>query len=820
MSRISKTSPFRALAPLLCLLALAAPRLFSLDLTVTIIDADLEIPLEGAKVLLEDGSEVTGDRMGRARLSVPEDRAAILRISYPGYQSGRFSVPPGTAAYTAALRLRGAVTERELVIEAARPSGETVSGRSVGISGRDLARQAESGFVEDVMRAVKLLPGVGYVGGYMSMPSVRGGEPSDITAVFDGFYVERPYHWGGVFSIFDPKMVESARLSHGIFSARYGHTISGLLDIRAKSPSPDAAEVDLAVSTSSANANVSLPLGKTAPERGGGVFLMGKITYWDAFVWGAKQLSKVVDSESLDLINAVSTAPYIRSSALSASYAFSTDLSLSLNGFFGGDGVGASYTDYAAASAYEGEFFWDNKLGFLTSGLGYNPREDTLLRFRLGAGLLRSDLTGKVHSENREVTPTSLDDLDLFLSDRTVNVQARFDLDRDLGGGFLLALGMEERYSRWNRNQRYHRLNGSANPLVTDLEFNVKNHGLSSALYTVLEYRPENRRYGLELGLRGDHFLLAGKDFVLPGIPTVNPRLNLDLNLLEGAGPVDSLSLTFGTGLFSSIDNDLQNIEGRSDISGWTSTMNQSWTNLAGTKIDLAWGLTFTLEGYVKYVFDRSYVKAEEDSQNPRGSQKIDYFFDGQAFIWGFDCMLQKFDSRYWDGWIAYSYINARYRDPQSGSQSKNFGDWYYPDFHRFHTLHLILNYKPVQAVHLSTRFSLASGVPIPKTVAIVDDNEVPGPPPPWKRIQTYANDSRAGWVIPLDVKLSFFSFHKNGKARREIYLSLENLLSLAYRAETVKDFDANTGRETPGSRIASYDLPIPLLTFGVKWSY
>jgi hypothetical protein len=182
--------------------------------------------------------------------------------------------------------------------------------------------------------------------------------------------------------------------------------------------------------------------------------------------------------------------------------------------------------------------------------------------------------------------------------------------------------------------------------------------------------------------------------------------------------------------------------------------------------------------------------------------------------------MLQKMDSRYWDGWISYSYINAKYKDPQSTSRSENSGDWYYPDFHRFHTLNFILNYKPVPAVHLTTRFSLASGIPIPKTADIIPDPDVPGSPPPYKRIQVYDDYNRAGFVLPLDVKLAFFSYNKDGKVQREIYLSFENLLSVVYTPEGRKDFDENTGREIPAYSMASYDLPIPLLTFGFKWSF
>jgi len=773
---------------------------FGAELTVTVIDGDLGIALEGARIVSWDGKEFLCDAKGQAVLEVPGDRQVIIRISYPGYESSRAVLQPGTTEYTAALRLGGVLEARELVIEAPRPgSSETVSGRSVAISGRELARQAETGFVEDVMRAIKLLPGVGYVGGYMAMPSVRGGEPEDITAVYDGFYVERPFHWGGAFSIFDPKMVESAQLSHGVFSARYGHTISGLLDIHAKDPSSDAAEVNLAVSSSASNLHFSLPLGA-----GGGLALMGRVTYWDPFV----EVAKLFFEE----VKYITKAPYIRSTALGAAYNFSTDLSLTVNGFFGGDGVAAYYEEYTTASDFNADFFWDNKIAFLTSGLNYSPRQNLLLKTRLGVGFLQSDLDGKTHSENRAGT-YSVEDRTMFYSDRTTNVQGRFDLDWDFGKGIIFSFGLEERYSRWDRFQHFSRLSTDS-PVPVRADPSVLNHGLFSSLYAVMEYKSENRRFGMEAGLRGDHFCLTGEDFALKGIPVANPRINFDFGALEDRGIIDSLTFTVGTGLFSSVNSALQNVSVRDNVDEFAATQNRSWTNVAGTKLDFAGGYTFTLEGYVKYVFSRAYTKfVSEERYN-------EYYFDGKAFIWGFDCMIQKFTSRYWDGWISYSYINAKYRDPESTDRSRNSGDWYYPDFHRFHTLNVIFNYKPVPAVNLNARFSLASGIPIPKTVEIRDDPSDDHPPPPYERIQAYDDMSRAGMVMPLDIKLSFFNFNKKGKVQREWYLSFENLLSLVYTPAGRKDFDENTGREMPAYSMVSYDLPIPLMTFGIKWSF
>jgi hypothetical protein len=252
---------------------------------------------------------------------------------------------------------------RELVIEAARPeTNETKTGRSVAISEQELVRTAEIGIIEDVMSSIRLLPGVGYTGIFGAMPSIRGGDPGDLMASYDGFYLENPYYWMGGVSIFDPKMVSSERFSHGVFSSRYGHTISGLLEITSKQPSTTETEMELAVGSSAASLNLSLPLNGR-----GGILFMGKVTYWDTLIWTAQGLSRIIDNETLNMINAIKRSPYIRSAALSANYRISPDIDWRLNGFFGSDGVAFNRLGFNSPPFRAGRFIspWVNS-GFKT----------------------------------------------------------------------------------------------------------------------------------------------------------------------------------------------------------------------------------------------------------------------------------------------------------------------------------------------------------------------------------------------------------------------------------------------------------------------
>ncbi|GHV76441.1 hypothetical protein AGMMS49942_12620 [Spirochaetia bacterium] len=903
---------------LVLLFSLPNNALFARDVEIIVLDADLGIPLEGTRIRSWDGAEYECDEDGKVLIAVPDDRPVVIQAAYPGYENGRLAINREQSSFTLTLRLGGIMENRELVIEARQPgASETKLGRSVAISGAELARTAEIGIVEDVMSSVKLLPGVGYSGMFNAMPSIRGGDPGDLEAVLDGFYLARPYHWAGGMSIFDPKMIESVKLSHGVFSTRYGHTISGLLEVTSKKPSPTETELDVGLATSAASFNLSYPLfGK------GGIMLMGKVTYWDTLVWAAQGISKAVpDNEILGMVDSISVAPYIRSTALSANYRFTTDLELTLNGFFGSDGVGAKYiTSYDEDSLLADDgitgrmtmnFDYHNYQGFGIAGINYTPIPKMILRTTLGAGYTELIAEGSVNNDvevfytqsfidkyKDKLIGTNIDrakidashsyhapDLNAEIdSDNLVfNTQGRVDMDWDLGPalpGFLLAAGVQELYTNWRQYENVGIAGGPMEQLVgeiyaadglakgldelsnlgiagipeaailrpLDKVVDVNNHGLFSSAYTLLEYTTPNQFFGAELGLRMDHLYFAGRDFDVVTKPVWNPRLNLDFTILKNKdlfripGFLESLSVTTGTGLFSSMNENISFIEGNNrgldDMK-----LNRSWTSVLGTRVDVTGGWSFTIEGYYKYVFDRAHILADLS----RNSVDVGWGFDGEGHIGGFDLQLQKLTSRYIDGWISYTFTYARYREPTSsefgfGGIGEHGGDWYYPSFHRFNNFNLVLNIKPLRQFNIALRFGLASGQPLIKTIygevipypvqqvtwneetqkydPVLDENGNQVIIQKFRRPVIRREETRGPWVLPLDLKFSFFIFNRKGKVQTEIYVGVENLLSLVYKAEETTTYNDYTGKEDKGSSLAAYGFPIPMGSFGFKWSY
>ncbi|MCL2043181.1 MAG: TonB-dependent receptor plug domain-containing protein [Treponema sp.] len=870
------------------LIAFVLIPLFARDIEIIVVDAELGLPLEGAIIRSWDGNQHICNEEGIAVIAVPVDRQVVIQASYPGYETGRLVITTQTDNITLGLLLSGILQSRELVVEASRyAETETRTGRSVAISGQDIGQSAEIGGVEDAIASVKLLPGVIVTEFADAQPSIRGGDPQDTSASLDGFYIDFPYYWGGAFSIFDPRMVESAQLSHGVFSSRHGNTISGLIDITSQKPSPTETELELGLSASAASVSISYPLmGK------GGILFMGRVTYIDPFIFLAKEAAKIPEfpDDLAGLINSIKTAPFIRSGTATGNFRFTDRLELRATAFFGADGVGIKYENSFRIDGLNSDekLFIDytHYQGFFTTSLLLNPRNDMLIKFFIGAGFQdrifeeeeSSNIYEKSFSQNFIDKYDILNDLGLAdlnvpynLTTRSTsthselvkNIQGRIDYDWEITNGLLFSAGLQEiismrgisgtqntRVENWLRDfddkESIFNFMGIApdDPRRTILEdflivstpalldYDIPgNTVFTTSLYGLIEYNSPAGRFGTELGLRIDHYYLSGGNLSLGTRPVLNPRLNLDFNLFRDRFIFESLNLTAGTGLFSSMPDMVVSAEEQLRIDEIKPT--RSWTSVVGAELKFPYGMYINIEGYYKHIFDRMYAPVNFDLDGYIDTQ---YFFNGKGRIWGIDLMLKKTHSRFWDGWISYSYNWTQHLDPNAkdfdmGFNSTAIGnEWFFPYYHRFHSLNLILNVRPVQRINIYTRFGLASGEQINKRV---------GSGPESYPVYIFNSQTNNGYFIEkyywnevrdknnrttpfmqMDIKVSFFNSNKAGRVRFEAYSALENILSLLYTSQGNTYFNPYTGEVSKGRTSASYSLPFPIPSFGFKFSY
>ena len=138
---------------------------------------------------------------------------------------------------------------RPLVVEVRRPPPPDQTGR--GATSRELTQDQVRrlpGLAEaDPIRAVGTLPGVISANDVSAGFNVRGGESDQNAILLDGFPLFSPFHLGGMFSVFNPDLVERVEVSTGGFPAEFGGRASSLVRIQSD-PGPGSFQADGGIS--------------------------------------------------------------------------------------------------------------------------------------------------------------------------------------------------------------------------------------------------------------------------------------------------------------------------------------------------------------------------------------------------------------------------------------------------------------------------------------------------------------------------------------------------------------------------------------------
>lgn len=194
------------------------------SVTGVVIDADTQVPLPGAEVIV-GGATQTTDATGRFRLRLAAGTADVTATA-PGY------FPLTTTVDVS----KGDVDRLELAL--ARDAGFSTS-VAVVASAPTAAPAAETvqpvqvlrtpGALDNIYRTLQTLPGVAPTDEFGSRLSVRGGAPDQNLTMMDGVEVHDPFRLFGLTSAFNPETIQRFELATGGFSVKYGDRLSSLL---------------------------------------------------------------------------------------------------------------------------------------------------------------------------------------------------------------------------------------------------------------------------------------------------------------------------------------------------------------------------------------------------------------------------------------------------------------------------------------------------------------------------------------------------------------------------------------------------------------
>jgi len=90
----------------------------------------------------------------------------------------------------------------------------------------------------DPLRGIEYMPGVAR-SPMANFVIIRGSSPADSDVLFEGAPVNRLYHFGGLTSFVQPRLLDRIDLYPGNFSARFGRKMGGIIDVGIRDPKSD-----------------------------------------------------------------------------------------------------------------------------------------------------------------------------------------------------------------------------------------------------------------------------------------------------------------------------------------------------------------------------------------------------------------------------------------------------------------------------------------------------------------------------------------------------------------------------------------------------
>jgi TonB dependent receptor/CarboxypepD_reg-like domain/TonB-dependent Receptor Plug Domain len=198
-------------------------------------DAKTGEPLTGASVSVEKSKTgVATDQYGYYSLSLPRGRY-VLDIQNIGMKDTRRQIILHNDGKLNIEMQQTIIRLKKVIISGQKQSN--VRGTYMGVQKLDIKtiKQVPIVFGEtDILRVTTTLPGVKTVGESSTGLNVRGGAADQNLILFNDATIYNPSHFFGMFSAFNPDVVNGVELYKSSIPAKYGGRLSSVLDITSR----------------------------------------------------------------------------------------------------------------------------------------------------------------------------------------------------------------------------------------------------------------------------------------------------------------------------------------------------------------------------------------------------------------------------------------------------------------------------------------------------------------------------------------------------------------------------------------------------------
>ena len=518
----------------------------------------------------------------------------------------------------------------------------------------------------DILKAVMTLPGVKSVGEASGGFNVRGGASDQNLILFNGNTIYNPTHMFGIFSSFNPDIVENVELYKSSIPAEYGGRISSVLSVKSKDGNPEKVTGSLGIGLLTSRFHIEGPI-----NRGKTTFILGgRMTYSD---WILKRLPE----ES----NYHGGKAGFGDANLGITHKFDESNSLRLSAYWAKDRFAFS----------EGEDF--NYSNLDVSLAWKHDFEDPGHNLRVSASYDGFVNTFDIYKYMNDYSVTT--------NINQGNLKAV--IRKPLSDAHVLSYGAEGVFYALDPGIMKP-LNDSSlvAPRSLDREYAVEAAAFASDTYTISE------KLSFEAGLRLSGFMSASK-MRFYGIP--------ELRLSGKYSPKENISLKAG---FNTLRQYIHLISNTSAISpmdtwklsdasikptdGYQAALGGYWTSLDT-------GIDFSLETYWKNMYN--YLDYKSGAELTMNDNLAEALVPVKGKAYGVEFMIKKTTGKL-NGWASYTYSRTFLREmTDRGVATINGGDWYQAPYDKPHDLKVALNYAFTHRYSISLNLDYSTGRPV-----------------------------------------------------------------------------------------------------------
>lgn len=509
----------------------------------------------------------------------------------------------------------------------------------------------------DALRTVELMPGVARPPLGSGVLIVRGSSPADTQALFEGLPVPILYHFGGLTSFVNSRLLEGIEFYPGNFSVRYGRRRGGIVEVSVADIPDDRFHGVADVNLVDASLLLSTPIGDDAQ-----VAIAGRRSYLDVI------LGSAIDDDD---VSVVAAPVYYDYQVLATIQPTSTD-ELRLMAFGSSDSFALLFEEPNDSDAATSG---DLDLGTQFHRLHASWRKKISPKLEqdidVAAGILDADFgLGEAFKFNASGN-------DIY---GRAEWRGRInDAVRLIGGLDLFFLVGEFTYtgppvgqSEGDPNSMGGTTFSNRDQITAFDEYVIS----QPALYLESEFTLGDLR--LSLGSRIDYYSEI-KEF------SFDPRFSTHYALTE------TTSLKGGVGLFSQPPEFQESspVLGNPDLDP-TQTLHVG----AGVDQTLTEGWTLQIDGFYKHLYDR--IVGSELGVAP-------FFVNGgEGRIYGMEVALRVDPTGRLFGYLSYTLSRSERRDAE--------GDWRLFDFDQTHILTMAAVYRLGKGWEVGALFRLTSG--------------------------------------------------------------------------------------------------------------